>query len=759
MNKRIKTIIALLSALTLTCGTTAVLTACTGNEPDPGEIIKPITYSVTISPAENGTVKSDKKDYNEGDSVTLTITPNSGYELATLLVDGVDKTSEVVNGKLQVTINSNMSVTATFQEIGPMDARICIAEGYQMAGMTLTIQTEGKDAETVTVGSDNSFSLSQVPYGTVYTVKGMVSGVEMNLGSFTVDSVNSTYKPSSAFDADTSAADFTEGNFTYNYSSKKVSGLEFTDLGENIAEGDAYVAAKIKISAQTMERLRTTGEALFGISMTVGGETCWVNVWLKGNDLENGGQFCLLSNLWTENSCSFVKGGKLTKYGEALINDGLYLVLKYESATGYLHNYIGTTIDDVAWVRSWGTTESGGFDFPANSKLTSFSVGKQSDWGMETEEAFDIDFSNVRYGATLGDALGLEQDVTLSEDSTHENGTVEVSGKPYGNITLTFTPDENYNLTSVKVNGETVNVDGNTYVINDYIGTTIKVEAVFEEILDLESVDVSIPSNVSANGLQLTLTKDGQDTVVTVADGKFTLNNVKVGDSYTVTAQVNGVKTSLGTLRLTRTGNEFDPSTLIGKGNGGTLDLVNGTYTYVKGAPKGTEKGYTFSVAEDISGEVWLATKIQVPNLDDLIFYGNQAIFGYELQMGDISRSIAIRLYNGDQFHVVVEGWMEPITLDASGYGDALKGDGLYFVAHVCADGLLETYLGTSIDTIAYQRNWGRADGVGFNGDQKLVSYGVGFFHEWADDRDADAVFSAVKYGSTLAEAVGTTAE
>ena len=43
-------------------------------------------YTITIEPAENGTVIADKQTAHIGETVTLTITPNEGYELDQLTV-------------------------------------------------------------------------------------------------------------------------------------------------------------------------------------------------------------------------------------------------------------------------------------------------------------------------------------------------------------------------------------------------------------------------------------------------------------------------------------------------------------------------------------------------------------------------------------------------------------------------------------------------------------------------------------------------
>lgn len=753
MRKKFKSLVALLSAFTLTCGAAMAVTACTNNEPapdpDPGNgNVTPVTYSVTISSGEHGTVTSDKNVYNGGDTVTLTITPDSGYELAALIVDGADKKSEVVNDKLQVTINADMTVSATFLEIGPMDAEISIAEGCQMTGMTLTLKTAGKDDQTVTVGDDNSFSLTDVPYGTVYSVTGKVGGLEVDLGSFTVKSATTAYDPSAAFNMSGTAANFAEGSFDYKYNGV-IGGWEFTDLGDNIADGDAYVAAKISISEEDMNKLRADGEAVFGISMTVGGQTDWVDIWLKGEDLENGNVYGMLANEWSEGGV-FLKGGKLTDYGKALTSDGFWLVAHYERATGLFKSWVGASVDNIVYQRDWGTTEAKGFNFASNSKMTGFGVGKHSPWGNNVE--VDVKFSDVRYGSSLGEALGITEDVVISDDSTYEHGKVQISGKPYGNVTLTFTPDDGYYLKSVKINGEEKTVSEGTLTLESYPKSSVKVEATFEEVAEISGVEITVSEKVKMDGMTLTLTKDGQATTVTVEDGKFTLTDVTVGDEYDVTATVNGIKTSLGKLRIAQENNVFDPTATLGGGNGGTLDLVNGNYTY-KSGEKG---GYTFSVQEETTGDVWIATKIVAKDLDKIIAEKSEAVFGISLKIGDITRAMHIRIYQGNDYKVLAGDWTEDIVLDSTGYADALKGDGLYFIAHYSSsDGLLETWIGTSPQSVKKLRDWGAAGERGFNANEKLVSFGVGYLHDWGQTAPMDVTFSGVSYGATLNEALG----
>ena len=74
------------------------------------------TYTVTIAnDIANGTVTADKTSAAKGAEVTLTATPNEGYELDTLTVkDANDAAVTVENNKFTMP-ESNVTVTATFK--------------------------------------------------------------------------------------------------------------------------------------------------------------------------------------------------------------------------------------------------------------------------------------------------------------------------------------------------------------------------------------------------------------------------------------------------------------------------------------------------------------------------------------------------------------------------------------------------------------------------------------------------------------------
>ena len=95
------------------------------------------TYTVTVNTATNGTVSASSTSAAAGAEVTLTVTPDSGYELDTLTV------KDASNGDVAVTDNkftmpaSNVTVTATFKAVAQLN-KVTITGNF--TGNTLEIE-------------------------------------------------------------------------------------------------------------------------------------------------------------------------------------------------------------------------------------------------------------------------------------------------------------------------------------------------------------------------------------------------------------------------------------------------------------------------------------------------------------------------------------------------------------------------------------------------------------------------------------------
>ncbi len=76
-----------------------------------------VSYTITITTTGHGTVTADKTAATEGDEVTLTVTPDTDYELDILTVQDAAGNPVTVNDNKFTMPASNVTVSATFQRI------------------------------------------------------------------------------------------------------------------------------------------------------------------------------------------------------------------------------------------------------------------------------------------------------------------------------------------------------------------------------------------------------------------------------------------------------------------------------------------------------------------------------------------------------------------------------------------------------------------------------------------------------------------
>ena len=107
-------------------------------------------YSVTVSETTGGTVTVDKTTANEGDQVTVTVTPDTGYELETLTVDG--ETVTVENGSYTFTMPAkDVTIEATFVLTEEPVETYDIIIGSMENGTVISDKQTAAEGETVTL--------------------------------------------------------------------------------------------------------------------------------------------------------------------------------------------------------------------------------------------------------------------------------------------------------------------------------------------------------------------------------------------------------------------------------------------------------------------------------------------------------------------------------------------------------------------------------------------------------------------------------
>ena len=116
-------------------------------------------YSVSISQAQNGTVTSDKQTAYFGETVTLTVTPNTGYSLDTLTVVDTNSNPITVTNNQFTMPSSNVTVSAIFTYIS-----YTVSIGQITNGTVTSDKQTAYPNETVTLTAtpDQGYSLKRL---------------------------------------------------------------------------------------------------------------------------------------------------------------------------------------------------------------------------------------------------------------------------------------------------------------------------------------------------------------------------------------------------------------------------------------------------------------------------------------------------------------------------------------------------------------------------------------------------------------------
>ena len=141
-----------------------------------------IDYSITVNEAANGTVSADRALANYGDTVTLTLTPATGYEVDTVTV--TDGTNNVTVTDNQFTMPAaNVTVTAAFKK---SNYTVTVNETTNgTVGADKTTAQMG-DAVTLTVTPANGYEVDTL------TVTDGTNNVTVTDNKFTMPAANVT---------------------------------------------------------------------------------------------------------------------------------------------------------------------------------------------------------------------------------------------------------------------------------------------------------------------------------------------------------------------------------------------------------------------------------------------------------------------------------------------------------------------------------------------------------------------------------------
>jgi len=150
-----------------------------------------ITYTLSVQATGNGSVayngtsaKNNTRTFevNHGTSATLTITPDAGYRLASLTVNGTNVTSSVSNNRYTISnITANTTVVATFEQIPVTTYSLSIQSGVGGSvfydGTTITNKTQ-----SFTIAEGSSVTIEMTPSNGYKLASLVVNGTDVTSG-------------------------------------------------------------------------------------------------------------------------------------------------------------------------------------------------------------------------------------------------------------------------------------------------------------------------------------------------------------------------------------------------------------------------------------------------------------------------------------------------------------------------------------------------------------------------------------------------
>lgn len=345
---------------------------------------------------QHGTATLSQSEYQLGDKIVLNVTPDDGYKLKSITVNGEDMTANVADGKLLLGYakeNATYTVAVTFIEVrDAYDVTFSYdTEKYSANGLEITL-ARGGVTEKVTLGS--SAVINNLTVGE-WAATAQFGGMTVSLGNFDIQVDEYFVDLGSVFDGSgaITGADFTNNTFDYKMFVKSNEDFQpaFMTEATGIAEGNAFFMTKISLDAASQ-----------GV-ITSSNAWCVVRLFMQGGDSR---QEIMLAYNHTENTFRLIQlpGWTMTDLSADLktayeSGNGIYVVWGYNAETGGMDIYAGTTKENVAKV---GSFREGAF--PKNGTVSAIGFGDGL-WG-------NPDFSvtvELNYGATLNKALGLTE--------------------------------------------------------------------------------------------------------------------------------------------------------------------------------------------------------------------------------------------------------------------------------------------------------------------------------------------------------------
>ena len=425
----------------------------------------------TVNGIENGTA------YEQGSTLNISITPQSGYKIASVSWNGANETVTPEGMTLTKTVESQANLVVTYEEIVIPTFTFDIANN----------DTQGTVTPNITAGASHN-------EGTAYSVEisakagyiiasVMVNGTEMLTGNVATYTATGTLTENTTIDI-TYLSTRVQAIVTYNNVMGYITGISNGtkyDIGNSlnitITPNSGYRIKSVKWNGMNETITSATG-------MTLSKEVTDAGLTLVVDFESTVESYQITLNNGAYGTIDGVTDGESKQAGD-VVN------FTVTANSGYV----------IASVKVNGVSPSG---FVANATSGSYSTTITTDTEIIVTYAPESTSGGGEGGSGSGDQGGstpaaTKYKVTVNYDKTLGAIRGVSSGSKYSEITLKITPNEGYIIKSLTVNGEEVEVENNKYfeyeteitettTIEIEFGVAVKMVKGFACLSDLESV-------------------------------------------------------------------------------------------------------------------------------------------------------------------------------------------------------------------------------------------------------------------------------
>ena len=558
-------------------------------------IIEPpsLNYILSVSAVDGGTVNTSGGEYEQGTSVTLTATPNTGYTFT-----GWSGNASGTNSSLNITIIGNINVTANFEPISytlTVDSgsggAVSSSGGVYDYGTQVTLSaipdsgygfvnwSNGSTEQNITVTiSENTTLTANFEIGSYTLTVDSGSGGAVSSSGGTYDygtQVTLSAIPDSGYGFVNWSNGSTEQNITVTISENTTLTANF-EIGSYTLTVDSGAGGAVSSSGGTYDdgaQVSITATADSGYSFS-----SWSDGSTEQSRTITITQDTTLTANFSENTSS--SGGTTASY-----------TLAVSSGAGGSVSSTGGTYDDGAQVSITATADSG-YSFSSwsdGSTEQSRTITITQDTTLTAN--FSENTSSSGGGSSGSTTTGTTTPSYTLSVTAESGGSVNTSGGEYeqgASVTITATPNTGYTFT-----GWSGNATGSDTSLTITINGNTSVTANFEVAYTL-TVNAGTGGSVSSSGgtytpetqVTLSATPDTGFSFVSWSDGSTEQSRtITLSENTTLTANFEAVITYTLTLcgnnNVGNRGSIKNPWT-TGEWDGGTFYSCQ-DFTYASG--------------------------------------------------------------------------------------------------------------------------------------------------------------------------------